>query len=111
MLLCVACFSLIGLLFIPPADPLAPEISTTDIAVPAPHHFDTHYFNPTLGSVHQIQVPGAGWTLTTFKGTIADLDNMPANPAPGDTYYCPKGGGYWVWIIAQDALSPTWIDP
>jgi hypothetical protein len=103
--------ALLALALRPPADPLAPTISTTDIAVPAPHHFDYHYFNPTIGSVHQIEVPDVGWRLITFKGTIADLDNLPANPAPGDTYFCPKGGGYWVWAVLPGHTTPTWVDP
>ena len=97
----MACFSLIGLLFIPPADPLAPQISTTDIASRAPR-----YFNPTLGSVHQIKVPGVGWTLTTYKRMVANLDDPSADPAPGDTYFCPKVGGYWVWSVLRGTDGP-----
>jgi len=36
LLLCLACCSLIGFLLIPPADPMAPQISTTHLEVPAP---------------------------------------------------------------------------
>jgi hypothetical protein len=28
---------------------------------------------------------------------VANLDHLPANPDLGDTYFCPKVGGYWVW--------------
>jgi hypothetical protein len=37
----------------------AMQNSATKIEVPLPHHFDSRYFNPTLGSVHQIRFPWA----------------------------------------------------
>jgi hypothetical protein len=111
LLLCLACCSLIGFLLIRPSDPLAPQISTTHLEVPAPHHFDSRYYYPTLGSVHQIQVPGVGWALITYKGIIADLDKLPVNPTLGDTYFCPKVGGYWVWSVLRGQTVPTWVDP
>ena len=110
LVLCLACFGLIGILFIPTHEPLA-QISHTDISATRLHHFDLHYFNPTLGSLHQLDVPGAGWVLTTYKGTVADLAKLPANPPPGDTYYCPRGGGYWVWTVMHGQTVASWIDP
>jgi hypothetical protein len=113
LLFCLICFCPIGYLFFhrPDPDPLTPEISTTPIEVPAPHHFDMRYFNPTLGSVHQLVVPGVGWMLTAYKGTVADLAKLPATPAPGDMYYCPKANGsYWVWAVLRGQRSrPGWI--
>jgi hypothetical protein len=100
------------LLLIPPSDPLAPaRISTTKIEVPAPHHFDSHYFDPTLGPVHQIKVPCVGWTPDHLQGIVANLDDPPANPTPGVTYFCPKVGGYWVWSVLRGQTVPTWVDP
>jgi hypothetical protein len=55
-------------------------------------------------------VSGVGWTLTTYKGLVANLDDPPANPAPGDAYFCPKVGGYWVWSVLRGQTVPTgWI--
>jgi hypothetical protein len=84
----------------------------TGRTVPALHHFDYYYFNPTLGSVHQLVVPGVGWMLIIYKGTVADLDHLPANPAPGDTYFCAKNNGtYWVRTVLRGQTAPSWVDP
>ena len=105
LLICVACFLPIGFLFLHRPAPLHPEISTRHIA-------PNHYFCPTVGSVHDLEVPGAGWMLTTFLGNVADINDLPTKANIGDMYYCPKANGsYWVRCVVPGQSASTWVDP
>ena len=50
------------------------------------------------------------WTGTNKRCGLAHL-RTNATPAPGDTYFCPKVGGYWVWSVLRGQTVPTWVDP
>ena len=50
------------------------------------------------------------WTGTNKRCGLAHL-RTNATPAPGDIYFCPKVGGYWVWAVLRGQTVPTWVDP